>query len=204
MEQGDTDGVREQSELFFDWMVEHYPEDENNIRLKVLEYIIWAERTAFEAGAVNYGFSYRRNYLDTALSFSSYEELREWFLEKMTDVCRTIRDQKEEQSDSAVKRAKTYIQEHYSNDISLDEVSREVNISPYYFSKLFKEEAGENFIEYLTNVRIGKAKEMLENPVLSIKEVSILSGYADPNYFSRIFKKQTDMTPSEYKARYGR
>ncbi len=77
MEQGDTDGVREQSELFFDWMVEHYPEDENNIRLKVLEYIIWAERTAFEAGAVNYGFSYRRNYLDTALSFSSYEELRE-------------------------------------------------------------------------------------------------------------------------------
>ncbi len=122
----------------------------------------------------------------------------------MTDVCRTIRDQKEEQSDSAVKRAKTYIQEHYSNDISLDEVSREVNISPYYFSKLFKEEAGENFIEYLTNVRIGKAKEMLENPVLSIKEVSILSGYADPNYFSRIFKKQTDMTPSEYKARYGR
>ncbi len=204
MEQGDTDGVREQSELFFDWMVEHYPEDQNNIRLKVLEYIIWAERIAFESGAVNYGFSYRRNYLDTALSFSGYEELREWFLEKMTDICRTIRDQKEEQSDSAVKRAKTYIQEHYSNDISLDEVSREVNISPYYFSKLFKEEAGENFIEYLTNVRIGKAKEMLENPALSIKEVSILSGYADPNYFSRIFKKQTDMTPSEYKARYGR
>ena len=53
-------------------------------------------------------------------------------------------------------------------------------------------------------MRIGKAKEMLENPALSIKEVSILSGYADPNYFSRIFKKQTDMTPSEYKARYGR
>jgi two-component system response regulator YesN len=103
-----------------------------------------------------------------------------------------------------VKRAKSYIDENYSRDISLDEVSREVNISPYYFSKIFKEEANENFIEYLTRVRIEKAKEMLENPALSIKEVSVRSGYADPNYFSRIFKKQTDMTPREYKAKYGR
>lgn len=96
-----------------------------------------------------------------------------------------------------------YIQENYSKDISLDDVSGLVNISPYYFSKIFKEETGENFIEYLTKIRIEKAKEFLVKPDISIKEAGIRSGYTDPNYFSRIFKKQTDMTPSEYKTRYG-
>ena len=100
------------------------------------------------------------------------------------------------------RNAKNYIQENYSRDISLDDVSKEVNISPYYFSKLFKEEAGENFIEYLTRIRIETAKTMLKDPNLSIKEIGVLSGYVDPNYFSRIFKKQTDMTPREYRERY--
>ena len=97
-----------------------------------------------------------------------------------------------------------YIQENYNKDISLDDVSGIVNISPYYFSKIFKEETGENFIEYVTKVRIEKAKEFLAQPDISIKEAGIRSGSTDPNYFSRIFKKQTDMTPSEYKTRYGK
>lgn len=97
-----------------------------------------------------------------------------------------------------------YIQENFSKDISLDEVSGQVNISPYYFSKIFKEETGENFIEYLTRIRIEKAKEFLKQPEVSVKEAGVKSGYTDPNYFSRIFKKQTDMTPSEFKTRYGK
>ena len=110
--------------------------------------------------------------------------------EKMVNVCRAIRDQKEDQSNSAVKKAMLYIQENYSRDISLDDVSSQVNISPYYFSKIFKEETGENFIEYLTRVRIDKAKELLVDANVSVKEAGIQSGYSDPNYFSRIFKKQ--------------
>ena len=137
------------------------------------------------------------------MSLSTYEDLRKWFQEKMVNVCRAIRDQKEERSNSAAKKAMLYIQENYSKDISLDDVSGLVNISPYYFSKIFKEETGENFIEYLTKIRIEKAKEFLVKPDISIKEAGIRSGYTDPNYFSRIFKKQTDMTPSEYKTRYG-
>ena len=78
-------------------------------------------------------------------------------------------------------------------------MSQFVNVSPYYFSKLFKEETGENFIEYLTGLRIAHAKELLKNPALSIKEICVMSGYSDPNYFSRIFKKQENMSPSEYR-----
>lgn len=204
LSEGEEKSCLQELNIFFDWMLEHYSEDMNNIRLKVLEYIIWGEKTAFEAGAVNYGFSYRRDYLDAAMACSSYEELRNWFLDKMVNLCRAIRDQKEEQSNSAVKKAMFYIQENFSRDISLDDVSSQVNISPYYFSKIFKEETGENFIEYLTKIRIEKAREFLMQPDVNIKEAGVKSGYSDPNYFSRIFKKQTDMTPSEFKARYGR
>jgi two-component system response regulator YesN len=202
LKKGEAEQMSRELSIFFDWMVLHYPKDKNNIRLKVLEYIIWAERIAFEDGAINYGFSYRKDYLDKVLSFEEYKDLERWFQEKMVSICRAIGDKKEERSNSVVKKAKAYIQLHYREDVSLDDVSREVNISPYYFSKIFKEESGENFIEYLTRVRMEKAKEMLENPDLSIKEISALSGYSDPNYFSKLFKKQTDMTPREYKARY--
>ena len=109
---GDEKKCVQELNTFFDWMLEHYAEDMNNIRLKVLEYIIWGEKIAFEAGAVNYGFSYRRDYLDVAMACSGYEELRSWFLDKMVNICRSIRDQKEEQSNSAVKKAMLYIQEN--------------------------------------------------------------------------------------------
>ena len=106
---------------------------------------------------------------------------------------------KEEQSSSIIDRAKDYIAGHYSKDISLDDVSREVDISPYYFSKVFKEATGENFIEYLTNVRISRAKEMLLAGDSSMKEICSAVGYSDPNYFSRTFKKNVGVTPTEFK-----
>ena len=83
-------------------------------------------------------------------------------------------------------------------DISLDSVAQAVSISPYYFSKLFKEETGTNFSDYLTELRINRAKQLLdEDPDRNIKEISIESGYSNPNYFSRIFKKWTGSTPTE-------
>ena len=171
--------------------------------MQTLEYIIWGEKKAFEAGAINYGFSYRRDYLDAAMACTGYEELRKWFLDKMVNACRAIRDQKEERSNSVAKKAMLYIQENYSKDISLDDVSGLVNISPYYFSKLFKQETGKNFIEYLTEIRLKNARELLQDSRLSIKEICAQSGYSDPNYFSRIFKKYEGVTPSEFRERLG-
>ncbi|MCD7736845.1 MAG: response regulator [Lachnospiraceae bacterium] len=202
LEAGNTSAMLAELNVFFDWMVQHYPDDRGNICLKVLEYIIQAEKTAFDSGTVNYSFSDRKDYLETATSFTDYESLRRWFTEKMVTACDTIHDYRESKSNSVVKKAQSYIRENYSHDISLDDVSRAVNISPYYFSKIFKEESGENFIEYLTHVRVEKAKELLEKPDLSIKAISSMCGYSDPNYFSRLFKKQTDMTPREYRMRY--
>ena len=99
------------------------------------------------------------------------------------------------------KTAQEYIQENYRRDLSLDELSKELDISPYYFSKLFKEETGSNFVEYLTNLRMSRAKELLKDERCSMKEICLEVGYSDPNYFSRIFKKNFGVTPTEYRER---
>lgn len=197
--EGAINEMVQEANHIFDWMLKYHSDEKDNIRLKVLEYIIWAEREAFWVGSLDYGFSSRRDYMKTVLEMEDYEEMRNFFLQKLIAVCRSVRDQGEERCESLVEKAKSYIQENYNKDISLEEISKRLNISSYYFSKMFKEEAGENFIDYLTRVRMDHAKELMRNPDLSIKEIGIMSGYSDPNYFSRIFKKQTGETPREYR-----
>lgn len=196
---GDVAETRERSTELFDWMVSKDSEDLNSMRLKVLELVLRAEYDAFHTGSVNYAYDYRKDYLTQINALMDPDQIRDWFLDRMTAISSVIRDQNEEQSESTVSKACKYIQENFRRDISLDDVSKEVNVSPYYFSKLFKEEVGENFIEYLTRLRIECSKELLRRPALTIREAGLQSGYSDPNYFSRIFKKQTGMTPREYR-----
>ena len=202
IEKGDIEGTRTQANLFFDWMLNNYPNNVMDIKLKVLEFILFAEQRAFLSGGMKYYFLYREDYLPTVINIDIDEQLRKWFIDKITQACRNITTKREEQTSGLIFKAKTYIEENYSKDISLDDVSRIVDISPYYFSKLFKEETGENFIEYVTNRRIEKAKELLEHSSLNIKCICVDTGYSDPNYFSRIFKKQVGVTPTEYRDLY--
>jgi two-component system response regulator YesN len=104
-----------------------------------------------------------------------------------------------QEPDGIITRSQEYIRQNFRKDLSLEEVAREAGISPYYFSKLFKEETGVNFSEYLTGLRIETARQLLMNRELSIKQVCVDSGYANPNYFSRIFKKWTGITPTEFR-----
>ena len=74
-----------------------------------------------------------------------------------------------------------------------------IGYSEVYFCKLFKQNFGKSFIVYLNEYRIEKAKKLLENPLINIKDICFESGYRDANYFTRVFKRQTGMTPSEYR-----
>lgn len=98
-----------------------------------------------------------------------------------------------------VAKAVNYLLEHYSEDISLVTVARELNISPGYFSRLFKEEIGVPFKSYLIAIRMDKAKQLLSQNGLAVSQVAAAVGYADPNYFSEAFRKHEGISPSEYK-----
>ncbi|MBD1382890.1 response regulator [Metabacillus arenae] len=102
------------------------------------------------------------------------------------------------ESEHHVHRAKEYINQHYQGSISLEEVAALVELSPTYFTKLFKEETGQTFIDYLTEIRMNKAKELLQTREYSLKEITYLVGYKDPNYFSRVFKKVVGCAPKRF------
>lgn len=102
-----------------------------------------------------------------------------------------------------IEKANQYIEANYHKELSLEEVAREVNLSPYYFSRFYKEESGINFSDKIVHVRIEKAKELLRREDLTIKDVCYMVGYMEPNYFSKTFKKITGITASEYKRLFG-
>lgn len=102
-------------------------------------------------------------------------------------------------SDNAIQTALDYIQQNYKNDISLSEVADVVHLSMMYFGRLFKQETGKTFTDYLTYLRIEKAKQMIKSSSRKIFEVSKSVGYINDKYFTRIFKKITGMTPLEYR-----
>jgi len=101
---------------------------------------------------------------------------------------------------SVIVKAREYINRNYSSgDITLYSTASYVGISPNHLSTVFTRETGENFIEYLTKVRLEKAKQLLHNTAMKSAEIAFETGFNDPHYFSHIFKKNTGFTPKEYR-----
>ncbi|MCR8658819.1 AraC family transcriptional regulator [Paenibacillus endoradicis] len=111
-----------------------------------------------------------------------------------------IRQEREHQTFNMIDHAVQYIEKNYERELSLEETAEHVHLNPYYFSKVFKQQTGETFIDYVTNIRIHHAKQWMRNKDISLKEICYLVGYNDPNYFSRVFKKVVGKTPSEYRS----
>lgn len=101
-----------------------------------------------------------------------------------------------------IKKALNYINKNYSKEITMAMVSNEVSLNYSYFSHVFKEHVGDNFINYLRKVRIDKAKELLETTDLKIYEVAEKVGYYDSKQFAKMFRKVSGLSPLEYREKY--
>ncbi|MEN8907046.1 MAG: response regulator [Clostridiales bacterium] len=167
-----------------------------NIKMEVLELMVLFKRLAMD---YNIYFLSNDNYINEILSISNLEDLKLWFREKMGTIAHEFKKLKENNLSAIIKKSLKYIDENYNKDISLEEISKYLSISPHYFSKLFKDETAHNFVEYVTSLKMKQAKILLEEGNLSVKEICFNIGYKDPNYFSRIFKKILGLSPSEYK-----
>ena len=98
-----------------------------------------------------------------------------------------------------VDKAKKYIEEHYGEELTLPDVADQVFVSSSYLSRIFKKAGSINFSEYVNQVRVDHAKELLADGELMTYQVGDMVGYSDPHYFSRIFKKITGHSPSYYR-----
>lgn len=199
VEKGNEAEAKRLGNEFFIWMKTRNTELTYNVRLKAMEFVLWAEHIAYLNSNREYCFNSREGYLEMLMAFQTYEELQGWFLKKIGEAARHIGMKQQERSNDVVEKAKQYIKARFQENVSLEKTAREIGISPYYLSRLFKETQGSSYIDYLTGLRIEYAKESLADREKSIKEICAGSGYGDPNYFSRIFKKWTGVTPTEYR-----
>lgn len=100
---------------------------------------------------------------------------------------------------TAVEKAKRFIDQNYKEEISLADISNHVHMTPNYFCALFKSETNQNLFDYIINFRIEKAKALMKDEGLKTYKIGEMVGYKDPKYFCRVFKKVTGLSPSDYR-----
>ena len=102
-----------------------------------------------------------------------------------------------------VNQAMAYIEKHYSEKLTLQEVAETCYVSQWHLSKLLNKYAGQSFYDILNKVRINAARELLKDPSLRVGDIGMMVGYMDNAHFSRIFKKLTGCSANEYRNRLG-
>lgn len=140
--------------------------------------------------------------IETVISnITTMEQLQDKIHRMLLSVLEYRDGRPNDQYKKLVRQAKEYINLHHADhDLSLHEVALHVSLSASHFSLVFSQEAGRTFKEYLTDVRINKAKELLRMTSLRSAEIAYQVGYNDPHYFSSVFKKQTGLSPMEFRA----
>ncbi len=141
-----------------------------------------------------------KNMNDRTHQLTSLEDCCKFYKALLKEAIDLRNQSSQKKYSGLIEKAKDFIQLKYEmSDLTLNMVASKVNISPNYFSSLFNQETGMTFIEYLTDIRMEKAKELLRCSNKRITEIGFLVGYLDSHYFSYIFKKTQNCTPSEYR-----
>lgn len=132
---------------------------------------------------------------------STLEQLSEEMRRYLDALLRRTLDLRKVGKNAIVEKTKRFIEEHFRENVTLETAAQEVYLSPVYLSFLFKQVEGVNLSDYLTEIRLAEAKRLLVETSLKTYEVALCSGYQDEKYFSRLFKKRTGLTPTEYRNR---
>ena len=128
--------------------------------------------------------------------------LAEHIAQQFFHITELIRSQRAQRQKGVVGEIQAYVDEHYSENITLEFIEQKFFINASYLSYQFKKKVGKNFIDYLTDVRIDNAKRLLPDPDIKIYEVGERVGYSSPRYFSQIFEKRVGVTPSRYRQQF--
>lgn len=142
------------------------------------------------------------DYFQRLGTFQSMEEMRQWLYSITINLSSQINKERTSAANQIVISAKQYIQENYMDLLlSVEMICEYLHISTAYFSTLFKKETGQSYVAYLTEVRLNKAVELLNQTDYKTYMIAEKVGYAEPNYFSYVFKKQYGISPSKYRGK---
>lgn len=136
-------------------------------------------------------------YLDL-INFTKLDELQEWVYSFTDKLIELVGKSKKDNYRIVIKNAMEYIDKHFNEDLSIQQVAEAVHLSPNYFSHVFKKAREESFTDYLNKVRVKKAQCLLAEHIYKVYEVADMVGYSDYKYFSSVFKKISGVSPTEY------
>ncbi|WP_037287916.1 AraC family transcriptional regulator [Saccharibacillus sacchari] len=160
------------------------------------------QHTMLQTGAAPYRLFGDGNRYEKLSSIREPEEMKKWMMQQViSPYAEEIQSREEEPMRRVVDSVIEEIRRNYKLDISLESCAESRQVTPYALSKAFKQEAGVNFIDYLTRVRMDEAKRLLRETTMKINDIAIEVGY-QPSYFNRIFKKREETTPSQYRERW--
>lgn len=131
---------------------------------------------------------------------NDFETILLCMIDHVKDLVDQLSESDEQQlGKGIIKEIQLFILTHYRENITLNRLAEQFYLHPNYLSRFFKEKTGKNFVEYLTEVRMEKVKELLAHTDNKVIDISFMVGYDNPRYFSKVFKQFTGMTPSEYR-----
>lgn len=195
----DQKKIAETTKLFFDYLESNQflLEEAVSIGRKLSDRIVERLKQILQKEAVEVPLHFHQD-VDVLL-VDSYDTFRQWFLEDIEKVIRVFALKQTDNKDWLIERALEYIKIYYKSDIKAHEVADVVNITPNYFSSIFKQKTGKNFNEYVNHMRVEEAKTLLEETPFKVSEISVLVGFHEYKYFVEVFGKFSGMTPTQYR-----
>jgi len=179
--------------------------DFSYIRARICELLVLSARAAIDGGADETRvLALCQTYIEEMQDIYNVDKLCFWLTGVLKQLIDCMFGEDSACHRNVMPRALSYINMHYGSRITLDEVAREVHLSPSYFSRLFKSETGMSFSDYVQKIRIEQAKHQLRQKDCSMADIAGRTGFFDQSHFIKIFKHTTGLTPGEYRRRRGR
>jgi two-component system response regulator YesN len=194
---GDSNGVKSFLELFTSELISQKLAIDK-IKNAFFELIVTANNATREQNKTFTSETFDNTFA-TMSTINDTKLIKEFAQKFLMECTQAVSSVKKAEENPIIKKVCAYVDENLSSDISLETAADFVGVSSFYLSKLFKEEKGETFINFISDKRLEKSRQLLSETSLSIKEITAEVGYNDQNYFSRIFKTKYGLSPKEYR-----
>ena len=162
-----------------------------------MDFLLILNKIAAGVKDVEGAFQWKKDAYEQYLKLELVDDMKDWFVGKFTELMRCRREL-DEQSVDAVDYIENYVKENYDKKLSLQELSEAVNLNKNYLSQLFRKKTGKTIGTYITEVKIERAKELMEHTNLKANVIAEKVGYEDERYFYKVFKAYTGVTAAEY------
>lgn len=172
----------------------------SKLKARGYELLVMISRTAMENGAdTEYVMDLCQSYLESTADVRDFPAFCNWLTRTVAEFVDSTFTYGNTKHANVIHRCVQHIGSHYAERLTLDSMADMVYMSPAYLSRVFKAETGITFNQYLNRVRITKAKDLIRDRRLKLTDVSMMVGYEDQSYFTRVFRKLTGTSPRSYR-----